>query len=110
MSDDEKPLDPEAARVVARIRRLMIIASATTFLAVAAVLAVIGYRVFHLGGSPPPVAESAAPLPAGAKVIASAVGDGRIVLTVEIAGATELRIYDLNTLKAVGRIPLSPKP
>ena len=109
MSDDEKPLDPEAARVVARIRRLMLIASATTFLAVAVVLAVIGYRVFHLQGSAPPVSEAAA-LPAGAKVISSAVGDGRIVLTVEIAGATELRIYDLNTLKAVGRIPLAPKP
>ena len=110
MSDDEKPLDPEAARVVARIRRLMMIASATTFLAVAVVLAVIGYRVFHLGGSAPPATEAAAGLPAGAKVISSAVGDGRIVLTVEIAGATELRIYDLNTLKAVGRIPLAPRP
>ena len=109
MSDDEKPLDPEAARVVARIRRLMMIASATTFLAVAVVLAVIGYRVFHLQGSAPP-ADVAAGLPAGAKVISSAVGDGRIVLTVEIAGATELRIFDLNTLKAVGRIPLAPRP
>jgi hypothetical protein len=110
MSDDEKPLDPEAARVVARIRRLMMIASATTFLAVAVVLAVIGYRVFHLQGSVPQASEAAVALPAGAKVISSAVGDGRIVLTVEIAGATELRIYDLNTLKAVGRIPLAPRP
>ena len=108
MDNDEKPLDPEAARFVAKVRRLMLIASATTFLAVAVVLAVVGYRVYHLGGSPPPAAEIA-PLPAGAKVIGSAIGDGRIVLTVEIGGATELRIYDLNTLKALGRIPLAPK-
>ena len=110
MSDDDKPLDPEAARIVAKVRRLMMIASATTFVAVAVVLIVIGYRVFHLGGSPPPVMEAAAALPAGTKVISSAVGDGRIVLTVEIAGASELRIYDLNTLKPVGRIPLAPRP
>ena len=110
MSDDEKPLDPEAARVVARIRRLMMIASATTFLAVAVVLAVIGYRVFHLQGSAPPASEVAAALPAGAKVISSAVGDGRIVLTVEIAGSIELRIFDLNSLKALGRIRLAPQP
>ena len=54
MSDDDKPLDPEAARFVAKLRRLMIIASATTFLAIAGVLAVIGYRVFTLEGSAPP--------------------------------------------------------
>lgn len=110
MSDDEKPLDPAAARVVARIRRLMMIASATTFLAVAVVIAVIGYRVFHLGGSAPPAADVTAALPAGAKVISSAVGDGRIVLTVEIAGSLELRIFDLNSLKAIGRIRLAPQP
>jgi hypothetical protein len=110
MSDDEKPLDPAAARVVARIRRLMMIASATTFLAVAVVIAVIGYRVFHLGGSAPPAADVAAALPAGAKVISSAVGDGRIVLTVEIEGHLELRIFDLNSLKALGRIRLAPQP
>jgi hypothetical protein len=110
MSDDEKPLDPEAARVVARIRRLMMIASATTFLAVAVVIAVIGYRVFHLGGSAPPATDVTATLPAGAKVISSAVGDGRIVLTVEIAGSIELRIFDLNSLKALGRIRLAPQP
>lgn len=110
MSDDEKPLDPEAARVVARIRRLMMIASATTFLAVAVVIGVIGYRVFRAEGSAPAALDVTAALPAGAKVIATAVGDGRIVLTVEIAGATELRIFDLNTLKALGRIRLGAQP
>ena len=109
MSDDDKPLDPEAAKIVAKVRRLMMIASATTMIAVAVVIGVIGYRVFRVGGSPPP-AELPASLPAGATVLSSAVGDGRIVLTVEIAGATELRIYDLNTFKLVGRIPLVPRP
>ena len=100
MSDDEKPLDPEAARAVAQVRRLMMIASATTFIAVAVVLGVIGYRVFQVEGSAPPPGDVTATLPAGAKVVSTAVGDGRIVVTIEIAGAIELRIFDLNTLKA----------
>jgi hypothetical protein len=108
MSDDEKPLDPQAARAVAQVRRLMIIASATTFLAVAVVIGVIGYRVFKAEGSAPPAPDVTATLPAGAKLISTAVGDGRIVLTVEIAGVTQLRIFDLHTLKALGRIRLAP--
>jgi hypothetical protein len=108
MSDEEKPLDPEAARAVAQVRRLMMIASATTFLAVAVVLGVIGYRVFHLEGRAPQAAAFDVALPAGAKVISTAVGDGRIVLTVEIAGAIELRIFDLNTLKPLGSVRLAP--
>jgi hypothetical protein len=108
MSEEEKPLDPEAARAVAQVRRLMMIASATTFLAVAVVLGVIGYRVFHLEGRAPQVTNVTATLPAGAKVISTTVGDGRIVLTVEIAGAIELRIFDLNTLKPLGSVRLAP--
>ena len=114
MSDEEKPLDPEQARALAQVRRLMLIASATTFVAVAVVLGVIGYRVFHLEGRAPQVGQAgtdvSAALPAGAKVISSAVGDGRIVLTVEIAGAIELRTFDLNTLKPLGQLRLAPKP
>ena len=110
MSDDEKPLDPEAARFVAKVRRLMTIAIATTFLAIAVVIGVIGYRVFRVEGSAPVAPDLAAALPAGAKVISTVVGDGRIVLTIDLAGTTELRIFDLNTLKARGRIRLAPQP
>jgi hypothetical protein len=112
MPDDEKPLDPAAARALAQVRRLMMIASATTFIAVAVVLGVIGYRVFRTEGRaqvPSGVAaDVTATLPAGAKVISSAVGDGHIVLTVEIGGVIELRTFDLNTLKALGRVRLAP--
>ena len=111
MSDeDEKPLEPEAARAVAQVRKLMMIATATTFVAVAVVLGVIGYRVFKSGGSAPALADTVAQLPAGAKVVSTAVGDGRIVLTVEIAGALELRTFDLSTLKPVGRMRFAPAP
>jgi len=105
--DAEKPLDPEAARVVAKVRRLLMIATMTTFIAVAAVIAVIGYRVFK-GEERVQVLQSvSATLPAGTKVLSSAIGEGRVVLTVEVNGAIELLSFDLNTLKPVGRVRLA---
>lgn len=105
--ETEKPLDPEAARIVARVRRLMVIATLTTFLAVAAVIAVIGYRVFRAEERVQAVQSVAAVLPAGTKVLSSAIGEGRLVLTVEINGAIELLSFELNTLKPLGRIRLA---
>lgn len=112
MSDDEKPLNPEQAQFVAKVRRLMLIVSVSTFVAVGVVLAVIGYRVFHLQGSAPPSADGtvAANLPAGAKVLSTAVGEGHIVMTVEVAGAIELLSFDLATLRPLGRLRLAPQP
>jgi hypothetical protein len=108
----EKPLDPEAAAVVGRVRKLMLIASVTTFIAVGAVIAVIGYRVFHWQGSAPAgagtVPGQAADLPPGAKVLSTTAGDGRFVLTLEVDGAIEVRSFDLSTLKPLGRVRLGP--
>jgi hypothetical protein len=104
--ETEKPLDPEAARVVAKVRRLMMIATMTTFIAVAAVIAVIGYRVFK-GEERVQVLQSvSATLPAGTKVLSSAIGEGRVVLTVEVNGAIELLSFELNTLRPLGRVRL----
>jgi len=104
--DAEKPLDPEAARVVAKVRRLLMIATMTTFIAVAAVIAVIGYRVFK-GEERVQVLQSvSATLPAGTKVLSSAIGEGRVVLTVEVNGAIELLSFELNTLRPLGRVRL----
>jgi len=105
---DEKPLDPERARIVANVRRLMMIASLTTFIAVAVVIGIIGYRVFKADGRVQPAPDVSAMLPAGTKVLSSAIGEGRIVLTVEINGAVELLSFDLNTLKPLGRTRLAP--
>jgi hypothetical protein len=105
---DQKPLDPEAERAIAKVRRLMMIASATTFLAVAVVLGVIGYRISHLSGSAAsPVPQAVPALPAGAKVLSSAVGDNRVVLTVDVNGAIELYSFDLATLKPLTHSRLS---
>jgi hypothetical protein len=108
MSDeDEKPLDPQAAAFLVKVRRLMMIASATTFLIVAVVLGIVGYRVFRWQGSTAPATVSAS-LPAGAKVLSTAVGDGHVVLTVENGGIVELLSFELSTLKPVARVRLGP--
>jgi hypothetical protein len=111
MSDDK--VNPEAERTIAKVRRLMVIASATTFIALAAVLGVIGYRLFHLEGSasvPSPFVDVTARLPAGAKVVSTAISDDHIVVTIEVAGSVEILTFDPDTLKPLGRLRLEAKP
>ena len=113
MSDDA-PIDPQAAAAIAKVRRLMVIASVTTFVAVAFVLVVIGYRLFHLEGSAPAAPEAfvdvTAALPPGARVISTAATSEHIVVTIEAGGAVEVLTFDPDTLKPLGRLRLSPKP
>ena len=101
----------EAARMVARARWLLIISGFTTLIAIAAVLAVIGYRVFRAGGSgAAATAEGIVTLPKGARVVATAVAGERIVVTLDVAGATEIRIFDAKTLQETGRIRFATEP
>jgi len=107
-ADDEAPLDPAAARIVAKVRFLMVIAGATTLLAIAAVIGVIGYRVFKAEGSAP--ADVTALLPKGARVIAAAVAEDRIAVTLDVGGAIEIRTFDVKTLKPTGRLRFATEP
>jgi hypothetical protein len=107
-ADDEAPLDPAAARIVAKVRWLMLIAGATTLLAIAAVIGVIGYRVFKAEGSAP--ADVTALLPKGARVINAAVAEDRIAVTLDVGGAIEIRTFDAKTLKPTGRLRFATEP
>jgi hypothetical protein len=42
-------------------------------------------------------------------VLSSAIGDGRLVLTVENNGAVEFFSFDINTLRPIGHARLAPK-
>jgi len=110
MSDAQKPLDPDAAAAIAKVRRLMITVMAATFVAIAIVLMVIGYRLFQVKESAPSFADVTESLPAGAKVLSTAVGADHIVVTIEVGGVTEIRTFDPDTLKPLGRLRLEPKP
>ena len=104
---DNKPLDPQTAAAIAKVRRLMMIASVTTFVAIATVLGVIGYRVFKAEGSAQPFADVTAALPAGAKMLSTAVSNDHIVVTIDVGGVIELHTFDPDTLKPLGRLRLT---
>ena len=115
---DPEPLTPEQEAAVAKVRRLMLISSATLVIGMGAVFGVIGYKVFRSGDRPPvadsgagrPFVEAIDKLPAGARVVGTAIGDAQIVVTIEAGGATELRTYDAGTLRPLGRLRLAPAP
>jgi len=101
----------EAARMIARARWLLIVSGLTTLIAIAAVVAVIGYRVFHAGGSGAAAsADAIITLPKGARVLATAVAGERIAVTLDIAGAVEIRTFDIRTLRETGRIRFATEP
>jgi hypothetical protein len=110
LTDDEPPLDPAAASIVAKVRWLMLISGVTTLVAIAAVVGVIGYRVFKAEGSVPPTADVTAMLPKGARVVAISGAEDRIVVTIELSGTLEARIFDLKTLRPAGRLRFVTEP
>ena len=101
---------PDQAALIARVRRMMLIAGLTSALAVAVVLIAIGYRLYRSEGSPVSVSDVTAALPKGARIVATGVAGERLVLTLDIGGATEIRTFDAKTLKLVGRLSFVNEP
>ena len=90
-----------------RVRWLMGISALTTLVAIAAVLGVIGYRIFHADRSasaPAVLPDSIITLPKGARIVSTATAGDRIVVTIDIAGGTEILVFDANTLQATGHL------
>jgi hypothetical protein len=101
---------PEQAALFARVRRMMLIAGLTTALAVSAVLIAVGYRLFKAEGSVVATADITATLPRGAKISSTAVAGDRLVVTLDIGGATEIRTFDAHSLKPAGRLKFANEP
>ena len=68
---DEKPLNPEQQKIVAKVRWLMLLSGLATMLGIAVVVGVIGYRMFRADAGSI-VTDAAVTLPKGAKVHATA--------------------------------------
>lgn len=109
-ASDEKPPDPEAARLVSRVRLMMAISALTTLIAVVAVLGVVSYRLLRSDGSASGVADVTAMLPKGARIVATAVAEDRIAVTVDVNGTIEIRTFDLRSLKQTGRLRFATEP
>ena len=105
---DGQSLDPAQAVIVRRLRRLMVLSSLIMLAGFLVVFGVIGYRL-----STAPQQDSAieanVSLPAGARVLSTAVADGQLVVTIEAGGATEVRLFDLSTLQPRGRMTFQQK-
>ena len=108
-ADDEKPLSPEQQNIVNKARWLMLVSGLATFLGIAVVIGVVGYRIFRSDGNVAP-REVTAMLPKGAKVIQTAVSDDRIVVTVELGGTVEIRAFDVKTIQPTGRLRFATEP
>jgi len=102
-------LTQEQTALLARVRRMMLIAALTTALAVAAVLIAIGYRLFRTEGSVV-VTDATSMLPKGARIVATAVAGDRLVVTLDAGGVTEIRTFDAHTLKPIGRLKFVSEP
>jgi hypothetical protein len=101
---------PEQAALFARVRRMMLIAGLTTALAVAAVLIAIGYRLFRAEGSIVTATDVTAALPKGARIISTGTAGDRLVVTLDIGGATEIRTFDVHTLRPAGKLRFVSEP
>jgi hypothetical protein len=106
--DDDEPLSPAQAQIVARVRRLMLISGIITMLGIAVVVTV-GYRVFRTEGRPGPI-EATAQLPKGARLLSAAIAGDRIVVTIDVGGSLEVRTFDARTLTPAGRLRFVAEP
>jgi hypothetical protein len=113
--------DADAARVIAKVRRLMVVSMAVTLIAVGSVFGFIGYRIFKGEGTTAKTADKLPPsspiptdmtlsLPRGARILQSAVANDRLLITLEVDGKPEVRTFDIKTLQPAGRLNFSATP
>jgi hypothetical protein len=100
----------EQAALIARVRRMMLIAGLTSALAVTILLVAIGYRLYRGEGSPAGTTEITATLPKGARITSTGVAGDRLVVTLDVGGTTEIRTFDARTLKPAGKLKFVSEP
>lgn len=100
----EEELTPEQERMILRVRRLMLIPLLVMVAGFLTVFGVIAYRLyFKTPGKAESTTERVLILPRGAKVVSSTVNDGKLVVTVETGGTTEILLFDLPSMQRSGR-------
>lgn len=106
----EVVLDPQQEAMVKKLRRMAVFSTILMIGGFLAVFAVIAYRLSNM-----PAPQAAAipaitnALPKGSRVVSTAVSEGRIVVTIERDGVTEMRVFDLSTLQLRGSLRLEPQ-
>jgi hypothetical protein len=103
------PPTADADGLLARARLMMIISALTTLIAIAAVVSVIGYRMVNSGGGAI-ATDGIITLPKGARLISTVASGGRVAVLIDIGGVSELRTFDIKTLKQTGRLRFATEP
>ena len=107
---DSHEFSPEQARVLTRVRRLMLGSLLVMVAGFLAVFGVIAYRLYAGAERARPPIEETLNLARGARVISTTAAADRLVVTVENAGIVEVLIYDLETLQPKARFAIKPSP
>lgn len=102
---DEEPLDPKVENVRRRLARMQMISSGIMVVGLMAVFLAIVYKVMIDTDVPKPAIVSDVALPAGSRIIASALHEDTIMLTLQMAdGSTQVHVYNGNgTLRTTFR-------
>src|SRR4051794_37895703 len=100
---------PEQAALFARVRRMMLIACLTTTVAVAAVLIAIGYRLLRSEGRGG-TTDVTAVLPKGARIVSTGGAGDRLLVTLDIGGATEIHSFEAQTLRPAAKLRFASEP
>lgn len=111
--DVEAPLDPAVERIRQRLRRLILVSSATLFVGLAAVLVAVIYKIGPVRDKPgllsgPVEASIAGVLPAGARVVSTALDGSLLAVTIDSGGATRIVVLDLGANRIVRNLALQP--
>lgn len=86
----------------------MVLSSLIMVAGILAVFGVIGYRI-STGAEKAKLPDSIVALPKGSRIVSTAMADGRLAVTIENGGDTEIRLFDLVTLAPRGSIILKPE-
>jgi hypothetical protein len=108
VQDDRAHDNRVNARLISRMRWMMVVSGIATMLGIAVVIGVIGYRVYRGEGSTP--ADVTALLPKGAKIVGTAVAGDRLAIILDAGGVVEVRTFDLRTLQPAGRLKFAAEP
>lgn len=90
------------------MRRFSSVSILVMVLGVASVIGVIAYRMLASKSVSP--GEITATLPRDSRIVATAVSDGLLVLTLDVGGTVEVRTFHLNTLSPAGRMRFVAEP
>jgi hypothetical protein len=109
-NDDTKPLSPEQASLMVRARWMSMLSVGATLVGISVVLGIVGYRIFRSEGSVATPSEIVAMLPKGGRLVGIATTAERVIVTIEVQGATEIRSFDARNLQPAGRLRFVSEP